>query len=199
MAGAASTPISPRSMSNIFDDIFGDFMGGGAGRGGRRAGRERGADLRYNMEISLEEAYAGSTAEIEVPSKIVCKTCSGNGARRGSSPRTCTTCDGHGRVRAAAGLLLDRAHLPRLPRPRRGDHRSLPGMLGRRPRHRGAHALGQHSRRYRGRHPHPACRRGRGGPARRSVGRPLHLSLDQAARASSSATAPTSSAGCRFP
>src|SRR5216110_2865659 len=62
------------SMSNIFDDIFGHFMGGGRQRpGGRSSGRERGADLRYNMEVSLEEAYAGRTAEIEVPSKIVCK------------------------------------------------------------------------------------------------------------------------------
>src|SRR6202011_404886 len=93
------------SMSNIFDDIFGDFMGGARQRGGRSSGRERGADLRYNMEISLEEAYSGRTAEIEVPSKIVCKTCSGSGARRGSSPRVCTTCDGHGRSRAAQGFF----------------------------------------------------------------------------------------------
>jgi molecular chaperone DnaJ len=94
------------SMSNIFDDIFGDFMGGGRQRsGGRSSGRERGADLRYNMEVSLEEAYAGRTAEIEVPSKIVCKTCSGSGARRGSSPRSCATCDGHGRIRAAQGFF----------------------------------------------------------------------------------------------
>ena len=97
------------SMSNIFDDIFGDFMGGGrqraAGGGGRSSGRERGADLRYNMEITLEEAYAGRTAEIEVPSKVVCKNCSGSGARRGSSPRVCTTCDGHGRIRAAQGFF----------------------------------------------------------------------------------------------
>ena len=93
------------SMSNIFDDIFGDFMGGGARRGGNRSGRERGADLRYNMEISLEEAYAGKTAEIEVPTKIVCKTCSGTGAKRGSAPRVCPTCEGHGRVRSAQGFF----------------------------------------------------------------------------------------------
>jgi molecular chaperone DnaJ len=92
------------SMSSIFDDIFGDFMGG-ARRGGNRSGRERGADLRYNMEIGLEEAFAGKTAEIEVPTKIVCKTCSGTGARRGSSPRACTTCDGSGRIRAAQGFF----------------------------------------------------------------------------------------------
>jgi molecular chaperone DnaJ len=93
------------SMSNIFDDIFGDFMGGRRGGGANRSGRERGADLRYNMEISLEEAYAGRAAEIEVPTKIVCKTCSGAGARRGSSPRVCATCDGSGRIRAAQGFF----------------------------------------------------------------------------------------------
>jgi molecular chaperone DnaJ len=105
--GAGFNPDFAASMSNIFDDIFGDFMGGGGRQrsGGRSSGRERGADLRYNMEITLEEAYAGRTAEIEVPSKIVCKTCSGSGARRGSAPRVCTTCDGHGRIRAAQGFF----------------------------------------------------------------------------------------------
>jgi molecular chaperone DnaJ len=93
------------SMSDIFDNIFGDMMGGAARRGGSRSGRERGADLRYNMEISLEEAFAGRTAEIEVPTKVTCTTCSGSGARPGSSPKTCTTCDGHGRVRAAQGFF----------------------------------------------------------------------------------------------
>ena len=93
-------------MSNIFDDIFGDFMGGGGGGGGNRSGgRERGSDLRYNMEISLEEAYPGKTAEIEVPTKVVCQSCSGSGAKRGSSPKVCPSCDGHGRVRAASGYF----------------------------------------------------------------------------------------------
>ena len=57
------------------------------------------------MEITLEEAYAGKTAEIEVPTKVVCKTCSGSGSKPGSSPKTCPTCDGHGRVRAAQGFF----------------------------------------------------------------------------------------------
>ena len=94
------------SMSNIFDDIFGDFMGGGR-RGGTRSsgGRERGSDLRYNMEISLEEAYLGKTAEVEVPTKIVCQSCSGSGAKRGSSPKVCPSCEGSGRVRAASGYF----------------------------------------------------------------------------------------------
>ena len=91
------------SMSDIFDNIFGDFMGGR--RQGSRSGRERGADLRYNMEIGLEEAFSGKTAEIEVPTKIVCKNCSGSGAKPGSSPKVCTTCEGHGKVRAAQGFF----------------------------------------------------------------------------------------------
>jgi molecular chaperone DnaJ len=92
------------SMSDIFDNIFGDFMGG-TRRGGGRSGRERGADFRYNMDITLEEAFAGKTAEIEVPTKVVCATCSGSGAKPGSSPKVCGTCDGHGRVRAAQGFF----------------------------------------------------------------------------------------------
>jgi len=93
------------SMSDIFDNIFGDFMGGGGRRGSGRSGRERGADFRYNMEISLEEAFSGKTAEIEVPTKVVCSTCSGSGSKPGSSPKVCGTCDGHGRVRAAQGFF----------------------------------------------------------------------------------------------
>jgi len=94
------------SMSDIFDDIFGEFMGGRRGqRSGGGGGRERGADLRYNMEITLEEAFAGKTAEVRVPTKIACDACSGTGAKPGSHPKVCTTCDGQGRVRAAQGFF----------------------------------------------------------------------------------------------
>ncbi len=93
------------SMSDIFDNIFGDMMGGRRGTTQSRNGRERGADLRYNMEITLEDAHNGKTAEIEVPTKVVCKTCAGSGAKPGSSPKTCPTCEGHGRVRAAQGFF----------------------------------------------------------------------------------------------
>jgi molecular chaperone DnaJ len=93
------------SMSDIFDNIFGDFMGGGARRGGGRSGRERGTDLRYNMEITLEEAYSGRAAEIEVPTKITCRTCSGSGSKPGSNPKVCPSCEGHGRIRAAQGFF----------------------------------------------------------------------------------------------
>ncbi|WP_436643692.1 molecular chaperone DnaJ [Microbaculum sp. FT89] len=91
------------SMSSIFDDLFGDFMGAGRGRG--RSGRGRGADLRYNMEITLEESYSGKAAQIRVPTSITCETCSGSGAKPGTSPTTCTTCGGAGRVRASQGFF----------------------------------------------------------------------------------------------
>ncbi|PTW62785.1 molecular chaperone DnaJ [Breoghania corrubedonensis] len=92
------------TMSDIFDEFFGG-MGGGGGRRQGSGGRERGADLRYNMDIDLEEAYTGKTVEIEVPSSIVCETCTGTGAKPGSSPTTCRTCGGAGRVRASQGFF----------------------------------------------------------------------------------------------
>ncbi|MEL6201118.1 MAG: molecular chaperone DnaJ [Pseudomonadota bacterium] len=94
-------------FSDIFEDIFGEMMGGAA-RGGRRqssGGRERGADLRYNLEISLEESFVGKTAQIRVPTSKTCETCTGSGAKPGSSPTTCSTCNGAGRVRAAQGFF----------------------------------------------------------------------------------------------
>ena len=72
-------------FSDIFEDIFGDMMGGGRARRSS-GGRERGADLRYNMEITLDEAYAGKTAQIRVPSSITCDVCSGSGAKPGTQP-----------------------------------------------------------------------------------------------------------------
>lgn len=90
-------------FADIFEDIFGEMMGG---RGRRSTGgRERGADLRYNMEITLEEAFTGKTAQISVPTAIVCESCSGSGAKPGSAPKACATCGGSGRVRAASGFF----------------------------------------------------------------------------------------------
>ena len=91
------------SMADIFDDLFGGMAGGGRGRGGN--GRERGSDLRYNMEITLEEAFKGKAATIKVPTLVTCEACSGSGAKTGSKPKTCTTCAGHGRVRAQQGFF----------------------------------------------------------------------------------------------
>src|SRR5438309_3046865 len=88
------------SFSDIFEDLFG--MAGQRGRGG---GRERGADLRYNMEITLEEAYAGKTAQIRIPTSVTCEACSGNGAKAGSKPKTCPTCGGAGKVRHTQGFF----------------------------------------------------------------------------------------------
>ncbi len=91
------------SMSDIFDDLFGDMMGGRRGRQG--SGRERGADMRYNLEISLEEAFHGKTATIKMPTSVTCEACNGSGARAGSKPVTCRTCGGHGRVRQQQGFF----------------------------------------------------------------------------------------------
>jgi molecular chaperone DnaJ len=90
------------SMADIFDDLFGDVMGR---RGGRSSGRERGSDLRYNLEITLEEAFAGKTAQLKVPTSITCDSCTGSGAKPGTKPKTCSTCGGHGRVRAQQGFF----------------------------------------------------------------------------------------------
>jgi molecular chaperone DnaJ len=92
------------SMSDIFDDLFGEFMGGRRGRG-QRTGRERGADLRYNMEITLPEAFAGKTAQIRVPTSVTCEACTGSGAKAGTQPSTCPTCSGAGKVRASQGFF----------------------------------------------------------------------------------------------
>ena len=95
---------SAGGFADIFEDIFGDMMGGG-GRRRSTGGRERGADLRYNMEITLEEAFNGKTAQIRVPTSVVCSECSGSGAKPGTQPTTCTMCSGSGRVRAAQGFF----------------------------------------------------------------------------------------------
>jgi molecular chaperone DnaJ len=93
-------------FSDIFEDIFGEMMGGRRrGGAGASQGRERGEDLRYNMEISLEEAYSGKVAQIRVPSSITCDVCSGSGAKPGTKPTSCATCHGSGRVRATQGFF----------------------------------------------------------------------------------------------
>ena len=90
------------AFSDIFDDIFSEFMGA---RGARRGGPGRGADLKYNLSITLEEAFAGKKAEIKVPGSVACETCDGTGAAPGSAPVTCGTCKGAGRVRVQQGFF----------------------------------------------------------------------------------------------
>ena len=90
------------AFSDVFDDLFGDFMGGG--RGGRKQ-QSRGSDLRYNLSISLEDAFAGLQKTINVPSSVACGSCNGTGAAGGSSPTTCPTCSGLGKARATQGFF----------------------------------------------------------------------------------------------
>ena len=89
------------AFSDMFGDLFGDFGRGGGG--GRRAAR--GSDLRYNLRISLEEAFAGMQKSINVPTSVACNSCSGTGAEGGSEPTTCPTCSGMGKVRAQQGFF----------------------------------------------------------------------------------------------
>lgn len=91
------------SMSDIFDDLFGDFMGGNSRRG--RSNQSRGSDLRYDLTINLQEAFEGKTAQIEIPTTVVCKICDGSGAKPGTTTSTCQTCGGMGKIRAAQGFF----------------------------------------------------------------------------------------------
>lgn len=95
------------NFSDIFGDVFGDIFGGGGGGGGGRGrgGPQRGSDLRYTLEIDLEQAVKGDTVKIRVPSLVGCDDCGGSGARKGSSPVTCGACGGAGQVRMQQGIF----------------------------------------------------------------------------------------------
>jgi molecular chaperone DnaJ len=88
------------TFADIFEGIFG--MGSARGRG---TGRERGSDLRYNMEISLDEAFTGKTAQIRIPTSVTCEVCSGSGAKAGTKPKPCASCGGAGKIRHAQGFF----------------------------------------------------------------------------------------------
>ena len=100
------------SFSDIFGDVFGDIFGGARGGGGGQR-VYRGSDLRYNLELSLEDAVAGTTVKIRVPTLVVCDACGGSGAKKGSSPTTCSTCGGHGQVRMQQGFFSLQQTCPR--------------------------------------------------------------------------------------
>ncbi|MDG1679736.1 MAG: molecular chaperone DnaJ [Tateyamaria sp.] len=92
------------AFSDVFDDLFGDFMGGQRGGSGGR-GAARGSDLRYNLRITLEEAFSGLQKTVNVPASVACDSCNGTGAEGGSEPTTCPTCSGMGKVRAQQGFF----------------------------------------------------------------------------------------------
>jgi molecular chaperone DnaJ len=100
----AGAPGFGADFASTFADIFDDFFGM-AGRRTRGSGRERGADLRYNMEITLEEAYRGKNAQVRIPTSVMCETCSGSGAKVGTKPKPCPTCGGYGKLRHAQGFF----------------------------------------------------------------------------------------------
>ncbi|NCM95821.1 MAG: molecular chaperone DnaJ [Rhodobacterales bacterium] len=92
------------AFSDVFEDLFGDFMGGGRG-GNARARAQRGSDLRYNLRVTLEEAFKGIQKTISVPASVACDSCHGSGAEGGAQPVTCPTCSGMGKVRAQQGFF----------------------------------------------------------------------------------------------
>ena len=101
MGGGGNSQGFASGFSDIFDQMFGDLGGGRRGNGSGN----RGSDLRYNLSISLEEAFTGRQAEVKVPTAVVCDACGGSGAAPGSKPITCRTCQGTGRVRAQQGFF----------------------------------------------------------------------------------------------
>ncbi|MEM9708309.1 MAG: molecular chaperone DnaJ [Pseudomonadota bacterium] len=90
------------AFSDVFDDLFGDMMGGRGGRGQRAT---RGSDLRYNLRVSLEDAFKGLQKTINVPTAVSCDTCNGTGSEAGTEPTACPTCSGMGKVRAQQGFF----------------------------------------------------------------------------------------------
>lgn len=101
MGGGHHGGFGAENFSDVFGDVFGDIFGGGR----QRSNVQRGSDLRYNLELTLEEAVAGTEAKIRVPVLVSCGECSGSGAKKGSSPVICSTCHGHGQVRMQQGFF----------------------------------------------------------------------------------------------
>ncbi|WP_411728663.1 molecular chaperone DnaJ [Methyloglobulus sp.] len=100
--GGRGGGFTSESFSDVFGDVFGDIFGGGSRQ---RSGAQRGSDIRYNLELTLEEAVAGTEAKIRVPVLVACKECDSTGAKKGSSPVICSTCHGHGQVRMQQGFF----------------------------------------------------------------------------------------------
>ena len=100
-------------FSQVFGDAFGDVFGGRGGGRQQSNGPRRGSDLRYDLEITLEQAYKGAEVEVSIPSTATCEPCKGSGAKPGTKPTTCTTCAGQGRVRQANGFFQVERTCPR--------------------------------------------------------------------------------------
>jgi len=111
--GAGAGGFAGGNFSDIFGDVFGDIFGGGGGGGRGRSSVQRGSDLRYTLELDLEEAVRGTTVTIRVPTLVECGICDGSGAKKGTSPVTCTTCGGHGQVRMQQGFFSVQQTCPR--------------------------------------------------------------------------------------
>ncbi len=97
-------------FSDIFGDVFGDMFGGGRRS---RGGPQRGSDLRYDLQLSLEDAVRGITETLKIPSQVICGECGGSGAKKGTSPETCGTCNGSGQVRMSQGFFQVQQTCPR--------------------------------------------------------------------------------------
>ena len=158
--GARGGPEGFGGFSDAFGDIFGEIFG--AQRGGRGNGVYRGADLRYNLELGLEEAARGTEAKIRIPTLEECATCHGSGAKPGTQPKQCPTCHGRGEVRVSQGFFSIQQTCPTC----HGTGKVVPDPCAHVPR-RGTHqeaqdAVGEDSGGRRPGRPHPAVRRRRG-------------------------------------
>lgn len=116
------------NFSDIFGDVFGDIFGGG---GRRSQGPQRGSDLRYTLEVSLEDAVRGKTVQIKVPTLVSCKPCKGSGARKGTSATTCATCAGAGQVRMQQGFFQVQQTCPKCGGSGKTINDPCPSCLGR--------------------------------------------------------------------
>ena len=186
-------------MSDIFDDLFGEFMGGRRGGGPALRPRARRRPALQHGDHARRRPSRGKTAQIRVPTSVTCDACTGTGAKAGHQALDLPDLRRHRQGAREPGLLHHRAHLSRLPGPRRDHQRSVRRLQRLGPRGQGAHAFGQHS----GRASRTA--RASGSPAKAKLAcaaaRPaISTSSCRSSRtSSSSATAPTSSAACRSP
>ncbi len=194
-ARAAAVPASAPALpppSPIFSRTCSAWPGSAAG-----GGRERGADLRYNMEITLEEAFLGKTAQIEIPVSVTCESCSGHRRQGRHQAEDLLDVRRGGPGAAGAGIFHAGANLSRLSGTRPDDRGRLSVMFRLGTGDARADLVGQYSARRRRRHADPAGRRRRGRRSRRSVRAISTFSCRWPRISSSSAMAPTCIAACR--